>query len=109
MKPMFRGKFETIDDLLSEFRIQKSALKGFQVLYASYETVDYDGSSIVILRKGRKLFANYASHCSCFGLEGQWDPELTSYQELKYYYNGPPEEFFEAIKGLHINKGVSND
>ena len=46
-----------------------------EVLWASYNIDGYEGFSNVIYRNGDKFYYNYAAHCSCYGLEGQWDPE----------------------------------
>jgi hypothetical protein len=46
-----------------------------EVLYASYEREYYEGWSNVVYRIGDKFYKNYAAHCSCYGLEGQWEPE----------------------------------
>lgn len=35
----------------------------------------YDGSAYVLFEKNNKLFEVYGGHCSCFGLEGQFNPE----------------------------------
>jgi hypothetical protein len=50
--------------------------------YYSYE--DYQGSAMVVYRDKRdgKVYANYGSHCSCYGLEDQWSPEEVSLKEL---------------------------
>lgn len=53
-----------------------------EVLYASYEHEAYEGWSVVIYRNGDKFYYNYGGHCSCYGLEGQWDPEEYSAELL---------------------------
>lgn len=45
------------------------------VVFAAYETPGYEGEAIVLYREGGKLFEVHGSHCSCYGLEGQWEPE----------------------------------
>lgn len=45
-----------------------------EVLFASYEQECYEGSAVVIFRRDGKLYEVEASHCSCYGLEGQWHP-----------------------------------
>jgi len=45
------------------------------VLWASYENGGYDGAAMVIYRQGDRVFEVTGSHCSCYGLEGQWEPE----------------------------------
>jgi len=46
-----------------------------QVLLADYYTGNYEGDALVVYRQGDKYFTVEGSHCSCFGLEGQWKPE----------------------------------
>lgn len=46
-----------------------------EVLWADYEAEGYEGSALVIYRQGNKVFEVSGSHCSCYGLEGQWEPE----------------------------------
>jgi len=57
-------------------------LKNANILIAWYGKESYDGKSEVYFEKGGKLFKNYAYHCSCYGLEGQWDPEETTWEEI---------------------------
>ena len=49
---------------------------------AIYSTGNYEGDSYVLAEKDGKLYENYASHCSCYGLEGMWEPEETSVQAI---------------------------
>ena len=66
----FTGRNKPVDILESE------------VLLASYRTGSYDGEAFVLFSRGGKLFEVNASHCSCYGLEGQWEPEETSVAAL---------------------------
>ncbi len=86
----YRNEFSSWADVVSEF---SEGCPGFQwgssvkcikgapakepeeVLWADYETEGYDGSALVIYRQGDKVFEVSGSHCSCYGLEGQWEPE----------------------------------
>jgi hypothetical protein len=54
------------------------------ILFASYNYANYEGDAWVLLEKEGKLFEVNGSHCSCYGLEGQWDPEQVSLEELKH-------------------------
>jgi len=53
-----------------------------QILFASYGGRSYEGDAWVIFTKDRKLYEVNGSHCSCFGLEGQWKPEETSWEAI---------------------------
>lgn len=48
------------------------------ILFAEYVYADYEGSAFVLFEQAGKLFEVYGSHCSCYGLEGQWEPEASS-------------------------------
>lgn len=53
-----------------------------QIIFASYGFYYYEGDAIVVFEKDGKLFENVGGHCSCYGLEGQWRPEWTSWPAL---------------------------
>lgn len=46
-----------------------------QVLLAEYYTGNYEGDALVVYRNGDDFYVNEGSHCSCMGLENQWEPE----------------------------------
>lgn len=48
-----------------------------EILFASYGGGSYEGDAFVLYRKDGKLYEVSGSHCSCYGLEGQWGPEET--------------------------------
>lgn len=50
----------------------------YEILVAAYGAGDYCGAAYVLAAKGDKLFEVEASHCSCFGLEGSWEPREIS-------------------------------
>ena len=74
---IYVGDFSDKESMLSNFEIEASALDNCEVIYAHYEG-GYDGSAFVLFRKDGKLFEVNGSHCSCYGLEGQWTPEETT-------------------------------
>lgn len=55
-----------------------------EVLLASYSNEDYSGDAFVLFRKGDKLYEVNGGHCSCYGLEGQWEPEETNVEALRH-------------------------
>ncbi len=57
---------------------QKPAFAGFKILLASYTYEDYSGDAFVLCKKDGVLYEVNGSHCSCYGLEGQWAPEATT-------------------------------
>lgn len=63
----------------------KEALTKYEdvnVLFASYGTDNYSGDAWVMFERDGKLFEVSASHCSCFGCEGQWNPSEIVLEEL---------------------------
>lgn len=64
--------------------LEKEQWKGIDVLLASYGNENYSGDAFVLFKKDGKLYEVNASHCSCYGLEGQWDPEETTIESLMH-------------------------
>lgn len=54
------------------------------ILFASYGTGSYEGDAFVLTERDGKLFEVNASHCSCYGLENQFDQEETNLDVLKH-------------------------
>lgn len=63
---------------------EKPDFKDAEILLASYGTPSYEGYAFVLFRRDGKLWEVNGSHCSCYGLEGQWDPEEVSVEALRY-------------------------
>lgn len=63
---------------------EKPEFKGCEILLASYGTPAYEGYAFVLFRRDGKLWEVDGSHCSCYELEGQWDPEQTTVEALRY-------------------------
>ena len=55
-----------------------------EVLLASYSYENYSGDAFVLFRKNGQLFEVHGGHCSCYGLEGQWEPEETTIESLEH-------------------------
>lgn len=52
------------------------------ILFAQYGNGSYDGSCYVVYEQEGKLYTVEGSHCSCYGLEGQWSPMESSWAAL---------------------------
>ena len=65
--------------------LDKSSFVGitFLVAYESVGSWGCDSSSFFLFRKAGKLYEVHGSHCSCYGFEGQWEPQETSLVALK--------------------------
>ncbi len=70
--------------MLSDFNVDASVLAGATVLVASYTYDDYSGSAYVLFERDGKLYEVHGSHCSCYGLEGQWEPEETFEDAIRH-------------------------
>ena len=91
---------------------EKPPFAGAEILLASYGTPDYEGYAFVLFRRDGKLWEVNASHCSCYGLEGQWQPEETTVDALRrrvkegtlgqgeYEGNPFPAELLQVLDGL---------
>ncbi len=91
--PLFINNFGDSDDVFSEYRADGLSRyqwefpqeevdgkllelnKRYKILFADYTYESYSGDSYVLgYDKESKLFFEVTgSHCSCYGLEGQWD------------------------------------
>lgn len=58
--------------------------KGVEILLASYSSGCYDGEAFVLFRRDGQLYEVNGSHCSYYGLEGQWEPEPTTVEALRH-------------------------
>lgn len=72
MKAQFFGDWGNEADVARDF--QDDSVLDFDIIVAWYTYEDYSGSAYVIARKGDQLFETSGGHCSCYGLEGQWQP-----------------------------------
>lgn len=80
---IYRDQFHSIDCLKQSYRITDSHLLGVEILYAAYTESGYFGQSLVFFKKDGVFYIVDASHCSCHGLEGQWDPIETNEASLR--------------------------
>ena len=101
------GDFEDKEDVFSNFNVKDEDTKGVEILLASYDNEGYDGSAMVIFEKDDKLFEVHGSHCSCMGLEDQWDPEETTFEALQFRYDqDAPQDHLNESQGDEVTKRV---
>lgn len=85
---MYVGDWSEWADVSADFdgvcaRPEKPAIpEPTEVIFAGYENEGYDGSAFVVYRQGRKFYTVSGGHCSCYGLEDQWEPEEYSRTQL---------------------------
>ncbi len=74
------------EQLARDFELTNQ-LDDAEILLAYYCYEDYSGSAFVLFRKEGKLYEVNGGHCSCYGLEGQWEPEETTKDALLHRLN----------------------
>lgn len=78
---IYWGDFENREDVASSFNV--TLADDIEIVFAWYTYEDYSGDAFVLYTKGNKLFEVNGGHCSCYGLEDQWEPEVTSVAALR--------------------------
>ena len=81
---IYQENFSSWEDVQNEYGTDESQPDEVLLAYYSYE--DYSGSSVVIYRRGEKYYYNQGGHCSCYGLEEQWNPEEFENESLFLAY-----------------------
>ena len=79
---VYYGEFESREDVEREFDVTLAA--DVVIRFARYDAPSYEGYAMIVYEQGDKVYEVHGSHCSCFGLEGQWTPEETSWEALKH-------------------------
>ena len=69
---VYMGEFSSWDDVKEEFQID---LPEPDIVFAMYEVPGYDGYAEVFFKSYGVWKYVSGSHCSCYGLEGQWEEE----------------------------------
>lgn len=72
----YYGIFTCRKDVEKEFQVELP--EDLEILYAHYDYEDYSGAAFVLCKQNGILYDVYGSHCSCYGLEDQWDIKPTS-------------------------------
>lgn len=75
------------------------------VAYYSYE--NYSGNALVIYKENGKIYEVTGGHCSCYGLEGQWEPEEITKDYLLHKINEGSWLWGENEANKIINKHLS--
>lgn len=96
------GLFSSDKDVFSEF--QADFDKDADILVAYYGDESYEGSAYVLFMKHGKLYEVCGGHCSCYGLEGQWDPEETSWDVIAKYVDEDNLPYMWGLEGTEITK-----
>ena len=83
-QPILDG-FDDAQDVFDNFEVSLGERPLIDIICANYENEDYSGSATVFYyrRDTEKYYETYGSHCSCYGLEDQWDMEEIVFVELE--------------------------
>jgi hypothetical protein len=88
---VFLNDWSDQEDVLSDFdgerwewKSEKKVQRDIKILFASYGHENYSGDAWVLFEQDGKLYEVSGSHCSCYGLEGQWNPEEVVLEELEH-------------------------
>lgn len=77
--PIITG-FGSVENVFNQFNVKQNKEK---ILLAVYDLDGYEGYANVFYFKDGKYYEVYGSHCSCYGLEDQWNPEEIVFKELE--------------------------
>lgn len=109
---MFFGDFSDWQDVMYRFDVSDPSLYTDVVpLFAVYNQEGYEGSALVLFLQKGKIWLVSGGHCSCYGLEGQFDPEEMSAEALihmmekgSYSYQVGPysDELKQSLRKLAI-------
>ena len=72
------------------------------VLWADYWQEFYEGTAFVVFTSGGMLYEVHGSHCSCYGLEDQWEPEETTIEALAMRKHVHPDLINRAWEALAL-------
>ncbi len=89
------AQYTTGDDprlrIAADFEVELPA--DLEIIVASYVHEQYDGQALVVFKQAGHLFMLEGSHCSCYGLEGQWEPDRTTVRALAKQARGLDEQY----------------
>jgi hypothetical protein len=94
--------FENLNDIKEQFRSNCNEIKDEEILFASYGSQSWDGDAIILIKRNGKLYTVEGGHCSCRGLENQWDMIETTKDALKIreFSNEYHPEFIYFLKNF---------
>jgi hypothetical protein len=92
MEPIMLNDWKNLEDMYEDFEEEWGSRpshpitdkEDIEVILASYTNENYEGEAFVLFRRNSdgKLYEVNGGHCSCYGLEGQWNPEETTVEAL---------------------------
>ena len=112
---MFLDDFNCVEDVGREFELSDQELSDLyraKIIIAWYTYECYEGEAYVLYELDGVLYEVEGYHCSCYGLEGQWNPTETNVETVKHIsekgtrYNGEGHKrtFIDAFEAYLANK-----
>ena len=102
----YLNRFTNNSDIIDEYKAPQDALEGANILIAWYGEGNYCGDSFVLYERAGKLYEVNGDHCSCNGLEGQWE---ALNQRGFYGSSDGIDEMTDKLKELIKSNLGSND
>ena len=86
MKTLWLADWEEagFEGMKIDFEIKGDEYDDINVIVGYYNYEDYEGDAMVIFEHKDKLFTVEGGHCSCYGLEGQWNPDEITIDYLNH-------------------------
>lgn len=106
MKNLFLGEYsgysknEVIEDISSNYDVERQIVEQYEILIAILNNYGYEEDSYLLMLKDGVLYENFGSHCSCYGFEGQFEPEetLVEYLLSENYNHRDNSEIMDFLK-----------
>ena len=75
---------DVVTDIVCSYEVEKSIVDAYKIVVAMSEYESYEGYSYFLLihRSTGKLYEVSGGHCSCYGFEGQFEPEETTVEYI---------------------------
>lgn len=94
------GQCDLDKAVFAAFDVPENAREGVEILWAQYDTGNWEGSAHVIYRENDQLYEVNASHCSCYGLEGMFAGEPV---KKIHIYTRAKERAEKRAKGEYVS------
>jgi hypothetical protein len=92
----FLGDWSDANEVASSFDTDEPMK--VNILLACYTYEDYSGDAWVLFEQDGKLYEASGGHCSCNGLEGQWEPEEVTLPVLKMRNLDYGSDYYDSNK-----------
>ena len=91
--------FESWEDVMRSFDLHPSdQLEEPPFVFAEYDYSNWEGQAEVVYSYNGIIFYYVSgSHCSCFGLEEQWDPEEYDIEAIRAFAKGSLLDWLNAF------------